>query len=349
MTVQAPRNACHTNPAPFADRALDFDPTYPYIDEGTSERKMTDGEIADAVAAKSAAEKVALSVCAGCSALNACRDAVINQDVFGVAGGMTESQRAEARAARKVTLPKPVTLHHAYRNARGDVDTDTVLARLDKGVPASQVAAMMNCSVRTVSRKRKNAERREKAITLALDTPAIDVADIPVGTSTGTIVFIADTTNAVLPQPSPRTIVTADENTIDSLIQGRPVRNPANVTGPLAAVLDLLLDGQVHSRRDCVAAGSTAVPERIALREWAVYHSEPTADENTRMLHPYAAEHTHDERIRRGAARRVTTSIQFVLRTQNYLEKVGNDGYRFTAEGLRSWAAHRRVHALVAV
>ena len=68
--------------------ALDPDPMFPVDESGPGQHPTAD-------------ELVALAVCAGCPVLATCRVAVLEMPLaYGVAGGLTATQRRKLRAAR---------------------------------------------------------------------------------------------------------------------------------------------------------------------------------------------------------------------------------------------------------
>jgi Transcription factor WhiB len=91
-------------------------------------------------------------VCASCPVVAQCREFALRAKVFGVAGGLTESEREAQRVQDKDQYLDSTEEYVTGRGARGQVDGPLVVRLLDLGWGLDEVANYLDCSVRSVSR-----------------------------------------------------------------------------------------------------------------------------------------------------------------------------------------------------
>ncbi|WP_374203830.1 WhiB family transcriptional regulator [Pseudonocardia sp. ICBG601] len=106
---------------------------------------------ATAGAALAAEERRALSVCAGCPVLAACRSWAVAEQPHGIAGGLTEAQRAALRRPRRARRGRPVGVRVPV-SVRGARHRDAGRAALAAGAEPVHVAAQCGVTRRTAER-----------------------------------------------------------------------------------------------------------------------------------------------------------------------------------------------------
>lgn len=118
-------------------------------------------------AAKQVAEVAAVEACQMCPMMTACREWALEATVHGVAGGLTEAQRARREFGAVATLPTDEDL---ARGARNTIPDEWVHSWTDEGASAGMIATRLDCSVRTVERARQR-RTAPTAHSLARHTP----------------------------------------------------------------------------------------------------------------------------------------------------------------------------------
>lgn len=150
---------CATQSHLFTDSRLDID----FDDD--SYLLLSSDEQHTLLAEKQAAETAAAAACQTCPLINECREWALNTRVFGVAGGLTDKQRAQMTGA---ALPEPV-VDTAQRGSRGVIRDDLVSLWTSQGMSAAQIAERLHCNKRTVERRRNAIA--DHGVTFGVDNP----------------------------------------------------------------------------------------------------------------------------------------------------------------------------------
>lgn len=134
---------CQRNRQLFIDPALDvdFDDEEFYLLQAEEKLARLD--------AKAAAEERAKAACAGCPILDSCREWAMKTHVFGVAGGMSQDERAQA-----VGIAPEVILDVTQRGPNGQVRDDLIERWTAQGITTIEIARRLECAPRTVERRR---------------------------------------------------------------------------------------------------------------------------------------------------------------------------------------------------
>lgn len=219
---------CQIAPQLYTNPALDIDvdeDDWILADLDTQQQRLD---------AKERAEATAVAACHGCPMLTQCRNwaLTMGQDVFGVAGGLTQAERPNHTQVVAVT-------DYTARGPQGQVRDDLIDRWVKAGISNKQIAERLGCNVRTVERRRAGLSAGnilifdpEAALAGTPETPADNVTSIA-GAALATAAKVA-----LIPQ---------------------------RVTPETAAIFDALLDGRLHDRDDVIAAATPLVDRVTAL------------------------------------------------------------------------------------
>lgn len=225
---------CQTQSALYEDPALDID-----MDDDSWVLASREEQFAR-LAAKQAAEANAVAACSGCPLIAECRNwaTSMGQDVFGVAGGLTQEERPNHKTVAYIT-------DYTERGPLGQVRDDLIERWAKAGIPNKQIAERLGCNVRTVERRRAGLAAG-KVVVFNPDAPATVRSAEP-------ITAAVDNDQVSVLAPNPETAAKV------SLLASR-------VSPETAAVYDALSDGRFHDRSEIVAATLPLVERSTALK-----------------------------------------------------------------------------------
>lgn len=223
---------CQVTPTLFTDRMLDVDFDDPDF------LSLTHAEQRARLHMKHAAEQRAVAACQACPMVSECRDWAMRTHVFGVAGAMTQSERARA-CGNVAPEYAPVT----ERGPRGQVRTDVIARWSEQGMTTRQMSDYLQASPRTVARHRRRlhgAEAPARPLELVPLPAEVSAADIQ------------DDRGIVLPERRATPAATA----IDF----------DRVSPETLAMYRALGDGAVRSREEVLGAAASQVDDATAAR-----------------------------------------------------------------------------------
>lgn len=321
--------ACIGQAALFQASILDYSPTSEEFAD------LTPAEHAQMAAEKANVEEKAVDTCFGCPLMMQCEAWSIENRVSGVAGGRTESERDQMRAAAgldqsdaQAQAAEPA-LCAADRGKRGKID-DATVARLTASQWSSEdIARHMDCSVRTVTRSR---DRIAKA---AAKAAAAAAAQAQADTTA-----VVDQRMAALAIREDAKVATARAAAAGAAFvaytSGRPVTNIAcptaaktvtpkrlpsagRVSAPMKAIYDTLADGQWHTREDLINMAAIFVTDAEALAWW---------DKNVaaKSKSPATASTSEAKRIADGARDKVSNALSASARNGKHTVRGGPEG-----------------------
>jgi hypothetical protein len=292
--------ACLGQAALFQASILDYSPT---SDEYAD---LTAAEHAEMAAEKAATEERAIDTCYGCPFMMQCEQWATENAVSGVAGGRTEAERTEIRAAKGLDTPAKAepSVCAADRGPRNKVDDATVKQLTAMGWKSEAIAAEMGCTVRSVTRARTRIAAAEQAIT----TPAA-AAPAPVAAPTPA----PAPTRRVAPAPAPT--VTRDPAVADESRAPRAGR----VSPAMKAIYDALADGQWHDRASLLATGSLFVTDEEALAWWDKSIAPKSKN-------PHIGQTPREKRIADGRRDKVANALSASCRVRKHTLRGGPDG-----------------------
>lgn len=353
--------ACFENQALFSAAALDYNPR----DEAYS--NLTPEEHAALAENKVAAEEAAVDVCFGCPLMLACEQDDKERDnhaifISGVIGGRTEAERKARRAGRTfvpaqktTSIPNP-QVAPGDRGPRNQVDDELVATLTKAGKTSEEIAVIMGCSTRTISRARNRLKLNQPAPALSapagtdIKTAAADTDKAPatnkVVINTETNALFADSaadatasrTRAAInnaprhtprPRPTKRATVAPCRTTTDPFDSGR------RVSSFMHAVYDHLVQvGGSDTLDHLVDAGVPHVNDDEAISFWESKNS--TTLDGVKVLRSGKTNTPRHEQIAQGARAKVHNAIDATQRKGRYLTRDG-DTYIFKAEAHQAW------------
>lgn len=320
--------ACRGQEHLFDAVALEWDP------RSREARSLSPAERADQQSAYDDAVAACLTVCAQCPVLTQCRDWVEATPlrVYGVVGGLAPDDRDhDTHAAPNEPL------------SGSPINTELVLFLHDKGVPVSMIAKETHRSERSIRRVIAQQEMAHISEARRVNMPRYSALSIPTDYRDSDYLLI-DVPRHVMAVPHPECPEQFPHPPTPALVELLPAAtaplNPESVSGIAAAILDVLADGQSHSRDELIAAATAVVPEELALREWAVGVSTATETPARRIMRASTTQVPHGERVARGAHRRASSYLAWMERTRGW---VHHRAGHFVAAGdvLLAWHAHR--------
>jgi len=198
--------------------------------------QLDDRELRERIEARTEAEQQALRICNSCPALESCREWALNNDVFGVAGGLTQTQRT--------------TITTKIRARRGNTDRDLRIAALiDAGLSNKEMAQKLGCSERSAARYR--AQLKGKNMTHAPEEENITWEEAH---------------EVLMRSKTPDLKDHAREYSREVRYQATGSFQASRVTPETAAMLDLLLDGREHDREEVIATIASSVDDEMARK-----------------------------------------------------------------------------------
>lgn len=235
---------CQTNAQLFQSPALDID-----VEDDAWVMASKDEQQA-MLDLKNETEAVAVAACQGCPLLAQCSEwaMAMGQNVFGVAGGLTQSQRPDFQAIN-------YSVDYTERGPLGQVRDDLIIKWAGQGLSNKQIAERLRCNVRTVERRRA-------------------------GIAAGTVVaFTPDEEETT--ETRSRFAGTARRRDLSLAAAAKVPLLVDRVTEETAALYDALADGAFHSRDDVIASALHLVERSQALR--TAPDSRTYADEAARV------------------------------------------------------------------
>lgn len=303
-------SACENHKDLFWDERLAFDPRHPHEETMQGTRRLTNREIDERLQERSALEQKALSVCHSCSNLSACREFSLREEVFGVSGGMTQSERDALRAPQKDAVVDP------------------------KKFAAS--------AKRSESRRKRAALTRKEAKAKAIIATACKAKEIPFRPEGLEEVIAYYKTSGKLPRVDEIPYAGPKKVSIPALDAGRPVSGPALLNAVTARIYDVLSPGSTLSASDLIQACSDLISDEAALHYWLETPSQPTADDSIRVIPGSYAKTSVSKRLSAGRARCVMVHLGRAVRNQT-VSRLGDSDYRIAESALISWAQFREI------
>ncbi len=320
--------ACRGQEDLFDAVALEWDP------RSREAHSLAPVERASQKSAYDEAVAACLKVCAQCPVLTQCRDWVEATPlrVYGVVGGLAPDDRHT-----------PTLTAVDDTTTRSPINTELVLFLHDQGIPVSMIAKETHRSERSIRRVIAQQEMTHVSESSQVDMPRYSALAIPADYRSGDYLLIDVPRHVIAvphPEPTEHFPQPPEPTVLGKLPAATVPLNPDSVSGIAAAILDVLADGQSHSRDELIAAATAVIPEELALREWAVGVSTATETPALRIMRATATQVPHAERVSRGAHRRATTYLAWMERTRGW---VRHRAGHFLAAGdvLLAWHAHR--------
>lgn len=369
--------ACWENQNLFSASALDYDPS----DDAHAHLDLIGHTIL--AARKAAAEEAAVDVCFGCPLMLACESQDIehtsntrNQFIPGVIGGRTEAERKARRAGESTpavtvttSVPNP-QIAPGDRGPRNQVDDNLVASLTRMGKTSEEIATVIGCSARTVSRARgrmgltvPRTRTTAPASPVAVETArAADVTtsnhttgtavktDVAAVTEKTTTTFTQISLNAETAERTQRAIrnaaqhASSPEDTTSTgctntatPVQANPFRNGRTISGPMEAVYNHLTAVGGTDTLDRLLAVAIPHVDPVEAIDWWTKHNSITDANGTKVLRSTKANTPVSERIREGARAKVFNAISATHRKGRFLDRDG-DTYTFKAYALAAWA-----------
>lgn len=300
-----PRRPCAGRADLFAHVALD------YHRDGEDYAGYTQTQHEQAAAAKAAVEAEAIDKCLDCPLMVACLNWALTEDVAGVVGGETEDARREMRAAAVQDEQDEQVAENARgntapavcpsdRGVRGQIDDATVALMTRAGKTSEEIAHDMGCSVRSITRARGRIAKAAEAAAAEAKTVAA----------------AAVRTSRALPATR-QPLCTAQTPTVTTVTGPDPRR----LSSFMAAIYDVLADGQWHHQNDLVAAGTRHVTDAEAIAWWTKRYAKQIA------ANPALPQSTPDaDKIAYGARDKVLNSLSASARNRGRTTRGGATG-----------------------
>lgn len=208
---------------------------HPHLDishDGKEPTALPPAELKARINRRTVAEQHAVRICLTCPILQTCREWALNNDVFGVAGGLTQHQRTE--------ISKQITSTNLRTQNPKNIQKFSTT-----GLTNKDIAQKLGCSERTAARHRhriKNAQPENER------TP----------------ILWEEASKVLMRLDTPNMEKQALRTALQDRYQATGPLQAVRVTPETAALLNFLLDGKTHDREEIIKIISNHVSHELA-------------------------------------------------------------------------------------